>query len=68
MKTLRLVLPVVILVLLAAGYLASQYFWFQGEPQKWTQIIDRPEIAWLALAILLGAIALSFIQDRSDET
>lgn len=67
MKTIRTVLPVFVLALLAGGYLASQYFWFQGTPERWTQFVDRPEIAWLALLILAAAIGLSFVKERSDE-
>jgi hypothetical protein len=65
MRSARLAFSVIVLVLLAAGYLASQYFWFSGDPQRWTTMIDTPPIVMLSLLILLGAIALAFVKEKT---
>jgi hypothetical protein len=58
MNSFRPLLSALVVLLLGAGYLTSQYFWFQGDPGRWAQTIDRPVIAWLALAVLVGSCVL----------
>jgi hypothetical protein len=62
LKTLRLGLSVFVLVALATGYFASQYFSIDHRSPEWTLLIDTPAVVWLSLAILLGAIALSLFR------
>lgn len=65
MKSLRYVFSIAALSALAAGYLASQYFAFNGEAPWWARTADSPAVAWLALLVLLGAIALSLVKERA---
>ena len=64
MKSLRYLLSIIVLALLAGGYFASQYYYFDGRPQEWAAKVDTPAVAWLALLMLLGAIVLSFVPER----
>ncbi len=65
MSSLRTFLSVVVLVLLAAGYVGSQYAYFTGSATEWAQRMDQPPIVWLALLVLVGAIALSLRKEKT---
>ena len=67
MKTLRSALTAAALVLLCAGYAASQIAYFQVTFPEYTAKIDTPPIQHLAGVFLLAAIVLALIPDRSDE-
>ena len=67
MTNLRVFISVAVLVLLAAGYLASQYFYFTGRASAWAQLVDTPAIAALALMIFLGAIAAALVRPKEKE-
>ncbi len=66
MKQLRLTLSVIVLLLLAAGYIGSQVAYFQGTAPDWAARMDTPVIAALAMIVLVVAIVLSLVKDRSE--
>jgi hypothetical protein len=53
-----------VLALLALGYLASQASYFFGDPAEYAGRIDRPEVKYLSLVVLIAAIALAFFPER----
>ncbi|AIE85783.1 hypothetical protein OP10G_2415 [Fimbriimonas ginsengisoli Gsoil 348] len=55
------------MVLLAAGYAASQLMFFQGRSQPYAEAVDRPPVAYLAGALLLAIVVFGFIPDRESE-
>jgi hypothetical protein len=65
MNSVRFILSAAVIAVLGAGYLASQYFWFNGEPAKWTATIDTPPVVWAALLVFLGSIALAFVKEKA---
>lgn len=67
MNKLRFIFCCLVLLLLCAGYFGSQYFALSGNPQAWMGIVDSPGIVFLALAVLLAAIALAFIRESEPE-
>jgi hypothetical protein len=67
MKTLRYALSIGALVLLGAGYFASQYFALNGTAAEWTVRIETPAVPWLALALLVGAIVLSLKPEKEEK-
>jgi hypothetical protein len=67
MKSLRLLLSVVSLLLLAAGYIGSQIAWFGNQAPEWARKVDTPPIVLLSLLILGLAIVLSLIPEREEE-
>ncbi len=64
MKSLRLALSVLIIILLAAGYAGSQMATLNGTAADWAQKVDRPPVVTLALVLFLVAIVLSLVRDR----
>ncbi|HVT13915.1 MAG TPA: hypothetical protein VHE55_16755 [Fimbriimonadaceae bacterium] len=65
MTSLRTILSVVVLALLAAGYIGSQYAYFTGGATQWAQRMDQPPIVWLALLVLVGAVVLSIRKEKA---
>jgi hypothetical protein len=66
MKTLRVVLAAVSILLLLAGYLASQWAAFTGSAADYAAKADQTPIRILALVLLVAAIALAFVPERED--
>lgn len=66
MKTLRLALTLVSVLLLAAGSVASLASYFGGWVADYYAKIDQPSIVILALVLFLAAIGLSFVPDREE--
>ena len=66
MSLLRYSISVVALLALAAGYAVSQYAFFTGRAPEYAQTVDRPAVKFLALAILIVAIAFSFVHDKEE--
>ena len=63
MKQVRLVLSVVLLGLLVAGYGVSQYAVMTGTAASYAQTIDCPPVQWIALAFLIACIVFAFMKD-----
>lgn len=76
MKVLRLSLIALSVVLLGAGYFASQAAYLQGLgpvearnfASQYAIRVDQPTIAGLALALLVAAVALAAIPDKEEES
>jgi len=66
MRPFRTILSIAVTLALAGGYLASQVYAFKHEATEWARLIDTPAISWTALAVLVAALALSFVQDREE--
>lgn len=66
MKTVRTALSVAVFALLAIGYLASQYAYMSGAPSEYAARVDRPEIARLALVLLIVAFTLMWAPDPEE--
>jgi len=66
MKQARFLISIAVLVLLGAGYLGSQFYAFSARAPEWASKVDTPAIAWLALFVLLGAIALALVPEREE--
>lgn len=64
MKTVRYALSVLTVLLLAAGYGASQFAFFGGETAAYAQRVDQPPVRMLSLILLLAAVALAFVRDE----
>lgn len=65
MKTLRLAIATVTLVLMTAGYAASQYAYFNGTASAYASKVDVPAVSYLAFALFLAIVVLGFVPDRS---
>jgi len=67
MNKLRTLLAVIVLVLLTAGYGASQFAYMQGaeSAQEYAKRVDSPAISHLALLLFLAIVILGFVRDRS---
>ena len=65
MKSFRYLLSIAVIAALAAGYACSQYFYIGHRAPEWTGLIDTPLVAWVALIVLLGAIALSLRKEEA---
>ena len=66
MKTLRLGLSALIVVLLGAGYIGSQLAAFDGTAADWAARIDQPPIVMLALVLLGLALLMAIARDRQE--
>jgi hypothetical protein len=66
MKTLRTALTAAALLLLCAGYAASQIAYFQGRFAEYSAKVDTPSIQHLALAFLIAAIVLALVPDKEN--
>lgn len=58
-------LSIAVLALLGAGYLGSQYAYFNGSAPQWAEKMDQPPIVWLSLLLLAGSIALAFCKEKT---
>jgi len=67
MSSVRRLVAGVILTLLTAGYLASQYFYFYGDPVDYASRVDRSEVKWLSLLLFVAAVALWIAPARERE-
>jgi hypothetical protein len=66
MKTVRVVLSAISVLLLLAGYLASQWASLSGSAASYAEKVDQPPIRMLALLLLVAAIVLAFVPARED--
>lgn len=66
MRTLRLFLSGTSVVLLVAGYCASQVVALDGTAQEYAQRVDQAPIRYLALVLLIAACVLSLVPDRGE--
>ena len=66
MKKVRMLVAVVAMVLLAAGYLASQFSYFQGTASEYAAKVDTQPVVMLSLIVFLVALVLFFIPDREE--
>lgn len=64
MKTVRSALALVICLLLALGYAASQWAFFHGQAADYAKRVDTPPVRLLALALLIGCVVLTFVPAR----
>jgi hypothetical protein len=67
MKLVRDLLGLMAVILLGAGYLGSQVFYYQGEPARWAHSMDASSVRILAAILLLGAVVLSFFPEKEGE-
>ena len=68
MKILRLALSGTSVVLLVAGYVASQVAAMNGTAPDYAQKVDQAPIRSLALIFLVAACVLALIPDREEGT
>lgn len=54
-------------VMLALGYSASQWFFFNGRAADYARIVDTPTMHMLSLTLLVSFIGLWFAPDRERE-
>ena len=66
-KKLRFLISVVVLVLLALGYAASQIMTLKGSASEYAKKVDCPPVQWFALALLLLCIVFAFIKDKEAD-
>jgi hypothetical protein len=66
MKTVRLAATVLSIVLLLAGYLASEYAALYGNSADYASRVDSPPVRNLALVMLLAAIVLSLVREQEE--
>ncbi|HMS55529.1 MAG TPA: hypothetical protein PKA27_09035 [Fimbriimonadaceae bacterium] len=66
MKVLRMALGAICVGLMAGGYYASQLAYFRGSPGEYAARMDQPGVRYLALAILVGAIAFGLSRGNDD--
>lgn len=67
MRTLRTALTAAALLLICAGYAASQITYFQGAFADYASRVDSAPIQRLAGVLLLLAIVLAFIREKPEE-
>jgi H+/Cl- antiporter ClcA len=63
----RIAASVISVILLLAGYLASQLAALQNTYPAYTQQVDQAPIRWLALLFLFAAIVSCFVPDPDKE-
>lgn len=66
MKTIRLVLSVLSVLLLGAGYAGSQVASINGSSADWIRRVDEPPIVTLALFFLIASLVLAAIRDTGE--
>lgn len=68
MNTLRLGLAILSLVLLAAGYAASQFAFqgFLGGPDGWAARLSQAPVAPFGLGLVAAAIVLALTADTDE--
>lgn len=67
MTKARTFLAVLVLLLLTAGYAASQYAYFSGTIVDYSKRIDTPPISHLALVVFLAIVAFGFMREREAD-
>lgn len=67
MRLLRFSITVLALLALAAGYAASQFAFFTGQALNYAGAVDQPFVKWVALILLVFAVAVSIVPDREQE-
>lgn len=67
MSTLRNALAASVMVLLGAGYAASQWAFFTGQSARYAEQVDSTPIRILALLILGLAIALGLLPEKEEQ-
>lgn len=63
LKTVRMVMAVLCLILLSVGYGASQLA-YPHNAADYADKVDQPVVRWLALALLVISIALALVPDK----
>ncbi len=66
MKLARMLLVLVASLLLGGGFVASQLASLRGDSYSYAQRMDAAPIRYLALALLIAAVALSFVPEKED--
>ena len=66
MKLLRTWLSTGVILALATGYGWSQWAFFHGTALEYSQAVDTPLVKALALAALVGAVALACFPERNE--
>ena len=67
MSSVRRLMGYVVLGFLMLGYLASQYAYLYGDPERYAKAIDNPQVRLLSLVLFVGAIVLAMYPDREPE-
>jgi len=73
-EAVRWVFSVIVVLALAAGYLGSQIAYFSRDERgvnsasDWAKLVDTPAVAWVALAVLLGSIAMAFVREPKEKS
>jgi hypothetical protein len=67
MNAIRFALTTLSLILLTAGYAASQWAFFWGDPASHSARMDQGPVRVLALVVLGAAIVFSFLPDRDSD-
>ena len=67
MSRLRTAVSVLVVIALAAGYGASQWAYFHGNPTEYAAAVDTPLVKALALIVLLLASASLFLPEKEGE-
>ncbi|OJU63010.1 MAG: hypothetical protein BGO01_03465 [Armatimonadetes bacterium 55-13] len=67
MNRIRLALAIISAMLLAFGYLASQWARFQGDPVAYSAKVDSQPIIGLALLFFLGGIILGYLPNQNGD-
>lgn len=66
MKRIRLLVAGLGAILLAVGYLASQFAFFNGQAADYAKKIDGPQIVLLALLLFVVAVGFLFVPDKEE--
>lgn len=67
MKIVRIVLSAVSILLLAGGYIASQYAAYVGQAPAYASLVDQAPIRTLALFLFTAMVASLFFPERQSE-
>lgn len=67
MKTLRVALAVASILLLGLGYAASQWAALSGTAPEYAKRVDQAPIRYLALFMLVAAVALALLKDKGED-
>jgi hypothetical protein len=66
MSAIRFIVAAALAVLMAGGYLASQWAFFFGDPTAYSDALDGSGIAYFALALLIAAVGLGFVPVKGE--
>jgi hypothetical protein len=66
MKKVRMLVAGVAMLLITAGYLASQFAYFQGTAAEYASKVDSPPVVMLSLVIFVTALVLFLVPDREE--